>query len=190
MNQRDLNIERRIDAYLDRVRSKVDEAIEPALANARADFLVFLEDKIRSMFNEVVQDFYASYPPVFYDRNESLYNILQTKVTDESLRLWFEPEEMTPFRSGYTGEDGLYDQVFRRGWHGGAGSGEGHPPGGDPYWRTPVPYYSHWGKKAKISDPSPLEDIKRRIADYQEFEIKADLKSIVLAHISTIKIDM
>ena len=91
---------------------------------------------------------------------------------------------MTTFRNGYAGEDGLYDQVFRKGWHGGAASGDytfrgysfnksgwvvthtPHPDTGTPYWRTPIPYYSQWGRKAEISDPSPLQDIKNKVAEY------------------------
>lgn len=190
MAQYNANVEREINAWLEEINRRVKSTIQQAVEAARKEFLFSLEDKVQTIFNSVVQDYYASYTPTFYDRNESLYNLLQTSVKGDSLRIWFDPGAITPFRSGYTGEDGLYDQVFRHGWHGGAGSGEGHPAPGRPYWRTPVPYYSHWGREADIAAISPLEDMQRRISDYEKYGIEEDLRRIVLAHLGDIRIDM
>lgn len=175
--------------YLESLKSKVKVAVRQALHDTWSDFFVVVDERVHEIFNSVIQDFYSSYTPEHYDRNESLYEILQTEVADDSLSISFEPSKMTPFRSGYDGEDGLYDQVFRHGWHGGAASGEGHPSSGTPYWRTPVPYYNRWGHEAAIASTSPLDDMRRRVADYEKNEMQADFDRIWSVYAKNIKID-
>lgn len=175
--------------YIKGIKERVVTEVRKAAKNAYEDFFIILEDKIRTTFNLVIQDFYGSYTPRFYSRNESLYDVLQTQINSDSLRIWFDPGQMTPFRSGYVGEDGLYDQVFRKGWHGGAGSGDEHPSPGKPYWRTPIPYYSRWGMEASVSDNPPLEDMKRRVEDYTNNKMQSDFNEIYSRHLNNIKIE-
>ena len=175
--------------YLETIVKRVRAAVEKAKEDAFADFLVVAEDRIRTIFNSVIQDFYASYSPKHYDRTESLYNLLQITTTRDTLSGEFNSDMMSSFRNGYSGDDGLYDQVFRHGWHGGAGSGDGHPDPGRPYWRTPVPYYNRWGHEAAMSDISPLEDFNRRLSDYEKYEMQSDYDMIFSTHINNIKID-
>ena len=175
--------------YLENLKSKVKIAVQQALHATWADFFVVVDKRVHDIFNAVIQDFYSDYSPGYYDRHESLYEILQTEVSEDSLSIWFDPSKMTPFRSGYDGEDGLYDQVFRHGWHGGAASGEKHPATGTPYWRTPIPYYSHWGRRAAVSSVPPLEDMQRRVEDYEKYEMQADFDRAWAAHAKNIKID-
>lgn len=189
MSQNISDIATGLNDYIDRIKTRVQEVVEQVVRETAEEFFVLVEDRIRTMFNSVVQDFYASYTPDYYDRNESLYNILQTSIKAESLKIWFDPEQMTPFRSGYSGEDGLYDQVFRHGWHGGAGSGEGHPDPGKPYWRAPVPYYNRWGHEASMSSVSPLEDMKRRVDDYKQYGMKEDFYRLWRIHAADITIN-
>jgi len=177
------------ERYLQSVQTRVREAVNREMKNVWKEFFITADARVREIFNDVVQNFYGSYSTTAYDRNESLYDLLQTEVTDDSFSLWFEPGNMTAFRSGYSGEDGLYDQVFRRGWHGGAGSGDGHPDNGTPYWRTPVPYFTHWGRPAEIAPISPLDDMILRIEDYQQNEMQADFNSIVASHLGNLTLD-
>ena len=74
------------------------------------------------------------------------------------------------YRNGYGGEDGLYNTVFRGGYHGGAASGQGHPKNGVPMWRYPYPIYVTWGKEAAQS-VSPLSEFLR--LDDEETEADA-----------------
>ena len=175
--------------YLEGLKTKVKSAVRRALHDTWADFFILVDEKVQSMFNSVVQDFYSDYSPEFYKRNESLYELMRTEVNNDSLTIWFDPSRMTTFRSGYDGEDGLYDQVFRHGWHGGAGSGDGHPSQGTPYWRTPIPYYNRWGYSAAVASTAPLDDIRNRVADYEKYEMQADFNRIWAIHAQRIKID-
>lgn len=175
--------------YLEGLKAKVKVAVKQALRDTWADFFVAVDGKIHKIFNSVIQDFYSGYSPEYYDRDESLYELLQTEVFEDSLTIWFDPSKMTSLRSGYSGEDGLYDQVFRHGWHGGASKGKGHPSPGTPYWRAPVPYYSRWGREAPVAAISPLDDMRRRVSDYEKYEMQDDFNSIWSVYASNIKID-
>lgn len=176
--------------YLEDLKAKAKQELQKALANTMRDYFALAEDRVKTIFNETVQDFYGSYTPMYYDRNESLYDILETSADDTSLSIGFDPGKMTSFRSGYSGEDGLYDQVFRRGWHGGAGSGEGHPAPGKPYWRTPIPQFYNWGDEAPVAAVSPLEDFKRRLADYEDSQMQSDFNKIWAIHYNNINLEM
>ena len=109
-----------------------------------------------------------------------------------SMRIWFEPGNMGGFRSGYQGEDGLYDLTFRRGWHGGAlrvseekskiyGVHPGYLPGGSvSVWRGGGTSFSQsgWGAPAAVSSPSPLLEIKEKFDEYQHEQLRDDFLAI------------
>ena len=80
-----------------------------------------LEERVQSIFNEVVDEFYGDYNPRFYNRSEheGMKCLLKTKVTNSTFSYWFDETQLA-YRNGYSGEDGLYTTVFRKGWHGGA----------------------------------------------------------------------
>lgn len=123
-------------------------------------------------FNEIVGDFYDDYHPDFYSRRGSMYLILDLKYDAlNGVTFEFDPSMMT-FRSGYGGENGLYDLTFRRGWHGGAKK----DGSGDPRYRVPqfvtedgeavYTKYSSWGITASRFDPPPLEQLGTWYAEY------------------------
>lgn len=176
------------DRYIDSLKQKVSVAVNQALKQTWADFFVIVDEKIHIMFESVIQDFYSSYSPHEYNRSESMYSLLQTSVQDDSLSIWFEPSNMSPYRSGYSGEDGLYDLVFRRGVHGGASSGPGHPSTGTPYWRRPKPYYSRWGVAAAVATVAPLDEMRLRVEEYERTEMQSDFDKIWSMHVGNIRI--
>lgn len=111
-------------SYQDNVEKRIQRAVDKVMPTVKREFIELLKLRVKQIFDESVYDFYSDYTPRYYHRNESLYNLLEMESDDNMLSAWFEPSKMTGFRSGYKGEDGLYDQVFRKGWHGGAGSGD------------------------------------------------------------------
>lgn len=44
-----------------------------------SEYFDVAEKKIRNIYEDVITDFYNSYPDPFYDRRGSLYNLIQTK---------------------------------------------------------------------------------------------------------------
>lgn len=185
-----------ITSYFNRAMEKIQKRAEVVIGRlwreAWSEYIVIADKRLKKEFNEAIQEFYDDYTPTRYNRNESLYDIFKTDVdtTNGTLSFWNDPSKMTGFRNGYHGDDGLYSQVYRRGWHGGADRiseskaekyGE-HPNTGTPYWRYPDPYYTRWGDDAKgkapIASVSPLENVKRRIKNYEEKEIKNELTEL------------
>lgn len=163
------------DNYLEDLEERAIIAVNDAMSKTWREYFKNLDNKVHEIFNDVVRDFYKGYNPDFYPRRESMKNILLTEVFDGCIKISFDPSKMS-FRNGYNGENGLYDQTFRKGWHGGAGSGDRHPDPGTPYWRTWD--RRGWGRKAEIANISPLDDIKKRISDYEKYENQADFDKI------------
>lgn len=131
-------------------------------------------NKRLDIFNSVIESFYNSYTPRFYDRNYSLYSIY------DPVENVFTPYNMTPYRDGYSGEDGLFQTVFMEGWHGGAKYGDSthwgdkilntpHPSPGTPYYRKPATgkgKYRVWGRMAeKYGGTSPYDELRSRMPD-------------------------
>lgn len=145
-----------------RIIEEYDRKLDTATDLAVQEMLFYLDKEIKEIFLSAINEFYEDYSPVEggYIRDYSMRSLLETNhVTGDNpkLEFWFEPSNMTAFRNGYDGEDGLYDQTFRKGWHGGADMGPKHPEIGTPYWRTPRGVYKHWGEKAEIADTPPID---------------------------------
>lgn len=132
-------------------------------------FPLLIKEGVEPSFYTAVDNFYSDYDPIIYGRNYSLGNILGTEVGDDYAEISFEESNMTVFRNG---NSGLYDLVFKEGWHGGAKSGEGHPREGTPYWRRGYvggngSFYSiGWGRPAKRAPIPPYEDTAMRIKEF------------------------
>ena len=149
-----------------KILKDLDEKLNRGTDLAVRDMLRYLDREMRQIYQSVIADFYADYTPAHYERSYSLYELFYTRMDfgeTPGMRYGFDPVNMSHFRSGYGGEDGLYDQVFRHGWHGGADKGPGHPEHGTPYWRTPYPKFNQWGDPAEVADMSPLDAFNKRI---------------------------
>lgn len=187
------------EAYMEKLKRKAKAAVKQAMDQTWRDFLPAMREHIRLLFNETIDAFYADYVPIIYERTGSLYDILYTRLDNggRELTVGFDPTRMTSFRDGYDGEDGLYDQVFRHGWHGGADkiSDEkaeqygAHPEPGTPYWREPIPFYTRWGGRAAVAGTAPLDDFKARLEEYQENEMQSDFDRIWNRNKANIKIE-
>lgn len=168
------------------LQKKAQEAVNRVMPSVYRDWLVFIRQNAERLFSEAVERFYGDYSPNVYNRTHSLADLLQSESGENKLALWFDPGRMSGYRNGYKGEDGLYRDVFLRGWHGGADHGDyttsvgfsgdmsyersfytPHPSPGSPYWRRPVPYYTTWGQPAATAAVSPYEDYTQRLAEYQ-----------------------
>ena len=154
---------------------------EEAAIQSLRDFLPDIELALYDIQQDVSNEFYSSYSPIEYDRTWSLYNALDVSTNEEDITMSYEfiPEDMTTYRSGYDGEDGLYDLVFRQGWHGGAKSGDKHPSSGTPYWRKPIPFYSHWGRQAERAPITPLKNWERKKEEYENEKMINQFASIL-----------
>ena len=193
-------------SYMSKLQTKSKEAVKDAQKKAFSEYFEVADKKIREIYKSVITDFYRDYTPRFYDRRGSLYNLIQTKCGDDYLQVGFNPSKIS-YRNGYSGEDGLYETVFRQGWHGGAivhGSmlypigkyEDGKPRAYDGTYKDGVykPYededYKYSWIVANKAAISPLEDFKKRLDAYQESEYQQDYEEIWNKYKSNIKIDM
>lgn len=166
-----------LEAYMREVEKEFNLAVDRAKVTTEKEFSDYRIGRIEKLYKEAIDRFYADYTPVEsgYHRQGHLYNLLEIGRDSAGVFSYidFDPGEMTPYRSGYrdmSGEgDGLYDKVFKHGWHGGAdkqsiekdaAGKDPHPDPGTPYWRA-GPYFSVWGGPAAIADTPPYYDFKK-----------------------------
>lgn len=191
-------------SYMKKLQEKAKEAVHEAQKKAFSEYFTVAEKKVKTIYSETIDDFYNSYPNPFYHRRGSLYDLIQTKKTDDYLSIWFEPS-LISYRNGYAGEYGLYDQIFRQGWHGGANiGGKMLVPWTAPSvvyngmyspWDSPKPWQQNPGTKhgweqAERAPIAPLQDFKNRLNQYQKTEYQKDYDKIWDKYKSTIKIDI
>lgn len=173
---------------------QITAAVIDGIKNAAKATSVVASDKIqtvrREAFKRAVDEFYDD--PSFtiidggYNRTRSLYKMfeLEEELDGNGLKqpyYSYDDSKMTGFRDESRtnhSENGLFDQVYVKGWHGGAGDARNrdsgtpfvpHPSPGTPYYRTPLHAYRTWGRKAAILTPSPEE----RFEKYQDEGIRA-----------------
>lgn len=202
-------------SYMSKLQTKAEEAVKDAQKKAFSEYFEVADKKIHEIYKSVITDFYRDYNPRFYDRrdNGSLYKLLETKKTDNYLSLNFNPSKIS-YRNGYAESGssngvpgGLYDLVFRQGWHGGAmvngsmlypiGKYENEKPRAyDGTYKDGIykPYedenYKYSWTVANKSAISPLDDFKKRLDIYQESEYQRDYEEIWNKYKLNIKIDM
>lgn len=156
----------------------VADAAQQGVQDAKLQLAERYVEDAKGIADREIAVFYADYSPRRYRRRYSLYDIPDIRtVGDLKIVVDFDPEG-TSFRDGYDGEDGLYDQVFRKGWHGGADSGPGHPSPGTPYWRAGR-NFSRWGEPAAIAGTSPLEGIDDALTDYERTQLPSIWRGLV-----------
>lgn len=198
-----------LDLYERRLLREIKSATERGLKKTVDKLVGDISDALNKSFKHAVDDFYEDpgFKAASYKRTKSLYKLLGQSVrfdeeTSEIVGTYgFDPSKMTTFREpDDESHNGLYDQVFRKGWHGGADKVSDdkvkypfqvHPEPGVPYYRYPRPYYRYWGKRAVILVPSPLERFNRYI-DEAMAEIEENgsrlLESNISEEIAKIKI--
>ena len=105
----------------------------------------------KRFLRNAVRKFYGMYSPLYYRRRYSLHKMARFVVSGEPFLI-----ELGGEFSGMghrVSEEYIYENSFKRGYHGGAISGPGHPSPGVPLWRVPYPEYTFWGGVARCTAP-------------------------------------
>lgn len=198
----DDQVVRNVDIYTEQLKKRLHELGNRAVKKATHDLFGYMEIEIGMIFRDIVDEYYADYSPLFYNRNESLYNILITGRSENpdnpTMFIELDPGMMTGYRSGYQGGDGLYDTVFRKGWHGGADKDKNgmHPDEGTPYYRTPYPYhegdttgYWNWGYEADRMKEAPIVMFANRLQEAASGRFADEYKRLIQQNTAGIKIE-
>lgn len=178
----DKNLEKIMSNYEKAIINDIKQKVEKETPKIEKKVLDLVENKLTEFYKISVLEFYNSYPNPIYDRRGSLNNLFKIKREGNILRYWFEPSEITS-RTGYAGEDGLYTTVFKEGWHGGA------MHDGVMRYRTPIPYYTYWGKPA-VQTLSPFEMFTALKEDYEKRGFRNDYKNIWISSLNNIGINV
>ena len=178
----DKNLEEIMSNYEKTIINDIKQKVEKETPKIEKKVLDLVENKLTEFYKISVLEFYNSYTNPIYDRRGSLDNLFKTKRDGNILRYWFEPSEITS-RTGYAGEDGLYTTVFKEGWHGGA------MHDGVMRYRTPIPYYTYWGKPA-VQTLSPFEMFTALKEDYEKRAFRNDYKNIWISSLNNIGINV
>lgn len=121
------------------------------------------KEELEEVGNSVIDQWYETYDPIVYERTGSLYNAFKVTLNGTDYNVSFD--------SSFIGNKIIFYNSFMEGYHGGAKSGktkfgEPHPAPGIPYWKTPIPEFTHWGRPAMRSF-SPytrmMSEMKKRI---------------------------
>lgn len=193
-----IDYEKYYESYFQKLQKKAEIAVKEKQKEAIKVFFEVAETKIKKIYKSAIDFFYESYSPHFYDRSGSLYYLLQTKRNDDYLSVWFDPSKIS-YRNGYSESSssdgvtgGLYDLVFRRGWHGGAmvnnsmlypvGKENGSFKAYDGTYKDgrykPYEEISYKWAPAVRASISPLNDFRRRLKKYTDTEWQTDYDKI------------
>ena len=174
------------------IKSLMTKKINAVYEKVQSEFNNAYKLKLEQMYRNAVDEFYDAYSPEQYDRDYRLYGLLDVSIENNGLDMYveFNPKEAGfGYRNQYNKslfgyENGLYNTVFRMGYHGGAdkiskqkedvyGS---HPGTGTPYWRTGWGYHK-WGNEA-FSSAAPIDIFFDSVDEYLEEDYGRDLQSL------------
>lgn len=147
-----------VRAFFDNYEKRVYDAVLGVVKPEADRIINELINETGEAFNRIVRDFYNDYPvsgaQLMYRRKYDLFKLLKKEKKQGKSGLpafAFEFDEtQLRYRSGYSGEDGLYNTVFRQGYHGGSISRRPGFPGG-----TDTPYYKKYKANKNADDDSP-----------------------------------
>lgn len=181
----------RINLLLKRMLQEGNKMVPDTKTDIYLEFADHQQKMITNIFVDAVQDFYASYDPIYYNRTWSLYNALVLNPNDEYGRFGvqltaselYDPSGVTPFRNGDS--EGLFDLTIRYGWHGGAaGTDKNGMSVSSPHYRWPYaddgPRFYKWGREAVQSEP-PMSVVERNYAS-EIPNLREELRAIATHH--------
>lgn len=151
------------------LKERIDVVVRDAAEAAARTAIQFAVDGFREIYSSIIDDYYASYSPHYYNREGDMYRLINIDISDDGIYLNISFDETllkyrndTPTSGTY---DGLYTYAFHEGWHGGAASGPNHPDEGTPYWRNPKTGFRTWLKEAFRSE-SPYDRVDSEFNQY------------------------
>lgn len=135
--------------YAERTFKALDN-LKRVEAECNAKYPRLIAEELDEIGKEVVARWYADYDPVFYDRNRGLYKAYKITVIGTRIRADADASYMSEASAYNQDTELVYNIAFERGYHGGSYGREGNQRI-IPYWRTPFPEYTSWGRPARKS---------------------------------------
>lgn len=151
--------------YIEReVNARLKREFEKEKPKIIADIAKRVATDVERLFSKVISDFYDDYSPKKYDRNYSMFDMLEQYVDVGHGRFNIDvgDQAMTTMKTGGS----LYDIVYKQGWHGG------------PIW--------FGGVIAERADTSPHEAFTEALEKYGDTELTALKEEVAKEHMDTI----
>ena len=98
------------------------------------------KDELEEIGRSVISEWYATYDPFYYDRQMGLKHAWRVNLRETEYSVDFGPELMDT--NYHQATEIIFENSFMNGYHGGSFY---H---GVPYWRTPYPDFTDWGRPA------------------------------------------
>lgn len=145
---------------------KDDEAIAEEISKMIAEQAY---EDIKQAYAQIINNWYASYSPLYYSRQYSLKNAGEISLQGTSVRIHMSSD---PMGGHHLDNDGLYELTMRQGYHGGS------------MYRGPLYIWSHPTRKA-VQTFSPVEAMKSWLAGYSNKSVdNQKIESIVRKYYS------
>ena len=110
--------------WIEEIADEYNKFYASVCEEAGKEWIKTAKNKMETRYNSIINEFYSDYNPSTYIREHRLYSLLKFKDIDSMAFSYYFDETQLPYRNGYSGEDGLYDTVFKKGYHGGAKIGQ------------------------------------------------------------------
>lgn len=201
------NIKKVVKRMEEQAKKQAEEKLKKAAPKIAETFGKKLDSELHNIYNSVIAEFYASYTPTFYKRNttEGLMTMFKTSLQHGIFSADFDETQLS-YRNGYSGEDGLYQTVFREGWHGGAKIDDGmlvpvryskgHAEAYDgetvnswsnAKWQSPYENRTAKWLPARKAPISPLENFYKKKEVYEKGQMENDFLTIYYKEMNRVK---
>lgn len=98
------------------------------------------KEELERIGEHIITEWYSDYDPILYDRYGGLYKAFVVRLQGTKYSVHFGASLMNDVYHQST--NWIFKNSFIEGWHGGSRHN------GIPYWRTPHPEYTDWGRPA------------------------------------------
>lgn len=131
------------------------------------------KEELEEIGRSVISEWYATYDPIYYDRQMGLRDAWKVTLEGTNYKVDFGADLMNTVY--HQSIDFIFENSFMSGYHGGSYYN------GVPYWRTPYPQFTAWGRPA-LRSFSPyrrmVSEMNRKIKDIDEQKQKEFDKEI------------
>lgn len=164
----EIDFQHLVDIYYEFVNGikKADEKINEELSKMVAEEIY---KNAKKAYIEIINNWYASYSPLYYKRQESLKKAAKITLQGSTVVIDINSDPLT---GHHLGSDGLYTLTMKEGYHGGK------------MYRGPLYVWSHPTREAEKTF-SPVEAMKSWAEEYSKKTIdKKKVESIIRKYYS------
>ena len=133
-----------------------------------------ISEDARRAYDQIIDNWYASYPPYIYHRKYTLKNAAEINIIGDAVEILMHSDPLSGHRLG---NEGIYNLTMREGYHGGAWESTY-------MYRAPINEWTHWSKSA-VKSFSPVRAMRNWAHSYDSpHEQKKAIEKIVRKYLN------